>query len=65
MAHALWPAMPVLLIAVLAYILSRQEVGYLLWTGGITAAATVYWAVYLRPRKDTRWLVSLPEDERA
>ncbi|WP_405872594.1 APC family permease [Streptomyces sp. NBC_00005] len=61
----LWPAMPVLLIAVLAYILSRQEVGYLLWTGGITAAATVYWAVYLRPRKDTRWLVSLPEDERA
>ncbi|MEU6093455.1 APC family permease [Streptomyces sp. NPDC047079] len=61
----LWPAMPVLLIAVLAYILSRQEVGYLLWTGGITAAATLYWALYLRPRRDTRWLVSIPEDARA
>ena len=33
----LWPAMPVLLIAVLAYILSQQETSYLLWTGGITA----------------------------
>ncbi|GAA2501004.1 APC family permease [Streptomyces longisporus] len=60
----LWPAMPILLIAVLAYILSQQETSYLLWTGGITAVATLYWAFYLRPRKDTRWLVSLPEDQR-
>jgi amino acid transporter len=58
----LWPAMPVLLIAVLAYILSRQEMTYLLWTGGITAVATLYWAFYLRPRRETRWLVSIPED---
>ncbi|MFC3577655.1 APC family permease [Streptomyces yaanensis] len=61
----LWPAMPVLLIAVLAYILSQQEVSYLLWTGGITAVATLYWALYLRPRRDTRWLVSIPEDAQA
>lgn len=61
----LWPAMPVLLIAVLAYILSRQETSYLLWTGGITAVATLYWVFYLRPRRDTRWLVSIPEDARA
>ncbi|MFE7166164.1 APC family permease [Streptomyces sp. NPDC057616] len=61
----LWPAMPVLLIAVLAYILSRQEASYLLWTGGITAVATLYWALYLRPRKETRWLVSIPEDAQA
>ncbi|MEV6024311.1 APC family permease [Streptomyces sp. NPDC052036] len=61
----LWPAMPLLLIAVLAYILSRQEVGYLLWTGGITAVATLYWALYLRPRRETRWLVSIPEDAQA
>ncbi|MCH5671536.1 APC family permease [Streptomyces gilvus] len=61
----LWPAMPVLLIAVLAYILTQQETTYLLWTGGITAAATLYWALYLRPRKATRWLVSLPEDQQA
>ncbi|NUS12518.1 MAG: amino acid permease, partial [Streptomyces sp.] len=60
----LWPAMPILLIAVLAYILTQQETSYLLWTGGITAVATLYWALYLRPRGDTRWLISLPEDER-
>jgi amino acid transporter len=59
----LWPAVPVVLIAVMAYILSQQEVTYLLWTGGIVAVATLYWALYLRPRKDTRWLVTLPEDE--
>ncbi|MEV1020604.1 APC family permease [Streptomyces sp. NPDC050264] len=57
----LWPAVPVLLIAVLAYVLSQQEVSYLLWTGGITAAATVYWALYLRPRPETRWVISVPE----
>jgi amino acid transporter len=58
----LWPAMPVLLIAVLAYILTQQETSSLLWTGGITAVATLYWALYLRPRRDTRWLVSIPEE---
>ncbi|MFI9646056.1 APC family permease [Streptomyces sp. NPDC052040] len=61
----LWPVMPVLLIAVLGYILTQQETVYLLWTGGITAAATLYWALYLRPRRDTRWLVSIPEDAQA
>ncbi|MFJ6566083.1 APC family permease [Streptomyces sp. NPDC091292] len=60
----LWPALPVLLIAVLAYVLSQQEATYLLWTGGITAVATLYWAFYLRPRRATRWLVSIPEDVR-
>ncbi|MFF3399942.1 APC family permease [Streptomyces sp. NPDC002659] len=60
----LWPAMPLVLIAVLVYILSQQETQYLLWTGGIMATATVYWALYLRPRQDTRWLVTLPKDMR-
>ncbi|MER6075416.1 APC family permease [Streptomyces sp. NPDC001817] len=60
----LWPAMPVLLIAVLLYILVEQDPSYLWWTGGITAVATLYWAFYLRPRRETRWLVSLPEDVR-
>lgn len=54
--------MPILLIAVLAYILTQQETTYLLWTGGIVTAATLYWALYLRPRKETRWLISLPEE---
>ncbi|MGW7549611.1 APC family permease [Streptomyces sp. NPDC054770] len=58
----LWPTMPILLIVVLAYILTQQETTYLLWTGGITAAATLYWAFYLRPRKETHWVVSIPED---
>ncbi|MEU9414770.1 APC family permease [Streptomyces sp. NPDC048272] len=58
----LWPAVPVVLIAVFAYILTRQETRYLLWTGGITAVATLYWALYLRPRQDSRWLVSIPDD---
>ncbi|MEV7569030.1 APC family permease [Streptomyces tanashiensis] len=61
----LWPAVPVVLIGVLAYVLYMQDVEYLLWTGGITAVATLYWALYLRPRKDTRWLVSIPEDDQA
>ncbi|MFF7142463.1 MULTISPECIES: APC family permease [Streptomyces] len=61
----LWPAMPILLIAVLVYVLTRQEAVYLLWTGGITAVATLYWVLYLRPRRDTRWLVSIPEDARS
>ncbi|AZQ34880.1 APC family permease [Streptomyces cyaneochromogenes] len=61
----LWPAMPVLLTAVLVYVLSQQETTYLLWTGGIVAAATLYWAMYLRPRRDTRWLISIPTDEQA
>ncbi|MET7651673.1 hypothetical protein [Streptomyces sp. NPDC005486] len=45
--------------------LTRQESVHLLWTGGITAAATLYLALYLRPRPDTRRLVSIPEDTRA
>ncbi|MFE2641363.1 APC family permease [Streptomyces nigra] len=60
----LWPAVPVLLILVLGYILTQQEPAHLLWTGGITAVATLYWALYLRPRRATRWLVTLPEDAR-
>ncbi|MFE1268785.1 APC family permease [Streptomyces sp. NPDC058758] len=59
----LWPAIPVVLIVVLLYVLSMQDTAYLLWTGGITAVATLYWALYLRPRQETRWLVSVPEDE--
>ncbi|WJV48618.1 APC family permease [Streptomyces flavofungini] len=60
----LWPAVPVVLVAVLAYVLSRQEATYLLWTGGIVGAATLYWLFYLRPRRDSRWLVTIPQDAR-
>jgi amino acid transporter len=60
----LWPAVPVVLIVVLGYILTQQEPVHLAWTGGITAVATLYWARYLRPRRATRWLVTLPDDAR-
>lgn len=36
------PATPVPLILVRAYVLTRQETGYLLRTGGITAVPTLY-----------------------
>jgi amino acid transporter len=61
----LWPVVPALLIVVLAYILTQQETAHLLWTGGLVVAATLYWALYLRPRRDSRWLVSIPEDAQA
>ncbi|MFD5700156.1 APC family permease [Streptomyces lasiicapitis] len=60
----LWPGVPVVLVAVLAYVLSQQEATYLLWTGGIVGVATLYWLFYLRPRRDSRWLVTIPEDVR-
>lgn len=44
----------------LAYVLGRQEAEHLLWTGGIVAAATLYWVLYLRPGRGSRWLVSVP-----
>ncbi|MFD7580504.1 APC family permease [Kitasatospora sp. NPDC059817] len=59
----LWPAVPVVLIAVLVYVMTQLDTEPLLWTGGITAAATLYWLFYLRPRQDTRWVISLPEDQ--
>ncbi|MGW4895752.1 APC family permease [Kitasatospora sp. NPDC004240] len=61
----LWPAVPIVLILVLGYIITQLETTPLLWTGGIVAAATLYWLVYLRPRQDTHWVITLPEDERA
>ncbi|MEU8516075.1 APC family permease [Kitasatospora sp. NPDC048722] len=59
----LWPAVPVVLIAVLVYVMTQLDTEPLLWTGGITAAATLYWLFYLRPRQDSRWVISLPEDQ--
>ncbi|AXI79677.1 APC family permease [Peterkaempfera bronchialis] len=60
----LWPAVPVLLIVVLAYVLWQQTSQDLLVTGGIVAVAALYWALYLRPRQQTHWVITVPEDER-
>ncbi|MEV4615623.1 APC family permease [Kitasatospora sp. NPDC049258] len=61
----LWPVLPVLLIVVLGYVLTQLDVTALLWTGGITVAASLYWLCYLRPRQDDRWVITIPEDGEA
>ncbi|MEV7123366.1 APC family permease [Kitasatospora griseola] len=60
----LWPALPILVIAALGFTLFKLNGPGLYWTLGITAAASLYWAFYLRPRQATRWVITLPEDER-
>ncbi|MCC9311399.1 APC family permease [Kitasatospora sp. RB6PN24] len=59
----LWPVLPVLLIVALGYVITQQDHTALMWTGIITAVASLYWVFYLRPRQETRWVITLPEDE--
>ncbi|MFJ1707993.1 APC family permease [Kitasatospora sp. NPDC088346] len=59
----LWPVVPALLILVLCYVLYLQDASFLKWTGGIVAAASLYWLFYLRPRPESRWVITLPEDQ--
>ncbi|MFE3548896.1 APC family permease [Streptomyces kronopolitis] len=61
----LWPAIPALLIVVLAWVLYQQSTKSLAITGAIVLAAAGYWALYLRPRQETHWVISVPEDEQA
>jgi amino acid transporter len=63
----LWPAVPVLILGVLGFVLYEQylqNVSAIAITGGITLAAALYWVFYLRPRPDTRWVITIPEDEK-
>ncbi|MEU3709894.1 APC family permease [Streptomyces catenulae] len=59
----LWPAIPALLVLVLVWVLWQQSAGSLAITGAIVAAAALYWACYLRPRQDSHWVISVPEEE--
>ncbi|MFE0625712.1 APC family permease [Streptomyces sp. NPDC058864] len=59
----LWPAVPLLLVVVLAYVLTQQTAKDLVITGVIVAASLAYWLFYLRPRQSTRWVISVPEEE--
>ncbi|MGW3241754.1 APC family permease [Streptomyces sp. NPDC001070] len=59
----LWPAVPLLLVVVLAYVLTQQTAQDLVITGVIVAASLAYWLLYLRPRQSTRWVISVPEEE--
>ncbi|MGA4543866.1 APC family permease [Uniformispora flossi] len=61
----LWPAVPVVLIAGLVYImveLFKDEPKAVYWTLGIVAAAAVYWATYLYPRRHSRWVITLADE---
>ncbi|GAA0702915.1 APC family permease [Kitasatospora atroaurantiaca] len=59
----LWPVLPIVLILALVWVLFHLDPSALAWTGGITAVASLYWVFYLRPRQDTRWVITVPEDE--
>ncbi|MFB7634413.1 APC family permease [Streptomyces sp. NPDC056149] len=61
----LWPVVPALLVLVLVWVLCQQSVSSLLITGGLIAVAALYWALYLRPRQESHWVISVPEDELA
>jgi amino acid transporter len=60
----MWPTVPVVVLAVLGYVMFQQSTEALAITGGITVAAALYWAVYLRPRPESRWVITVPEDEK-
>ncbi|GAA1256171.1 APC family permease [Kitasatospora nipponensis] len=59
----LWPVLPALLVVALVYVMTQLDTTALIWTAAITAAASLYWVFYLRPRQDSRWVITLPEDE--
>ncbi|WP_328540261.1 APC family permease [Streptomyces sp. NBC_00344] len=58
----LWPAVPIVLVVVLGYVLTQQTAKDLLITGSVIALACLYWLLYLRPRRADRWVIVLPED---
>ncbi|BFV60931.1 APC family permease [Kitasatospora sp. CMC57] len=61
----LWPVLPLLLIVLLGWVLAHLDHTALAWTAGITAVASLYWVFYLRPRQDSRWIITLPEDQQS
>jgi amino acid transporter len=58
----LWPLAPVVVIAALAYALSQSAGVDLAITGGVVVAALAYEVLYLRSRRETRFLVDARED---
>ncbi|NYI05208.1 APC family permease [Allostreptomyces psammosilenae] len=58
------PLIPVVLLVILGYVMAVQAPLDLLITAGILLAAAGYHQFYLRRHPDTRWLVTVPEEER-
>lgn len=61
----LWPVIPVVTIVALLYALTQQAARDLLITLAVLVLGCAYWVLYLRPRSATRWVLSLPADQRA
>jgi L-asparagine transporter-like permease len=59
----LWPVVPAALTAVLIYVLTQQTARDLTVTGVILAVSALYWLCYLRQRRDTRWVITVPEEK--
>lgn len=59
----LWPAPALVTIAVILLALYNQEVRDLLITAGVLVVAGLYYALYLRGRNGTHWVMTSPEDE--
>ena len=58
----LWPLPPVVVIIALTYAVSQSAPVDLLITAGLVVAALGYEVLYLRPRRDTRFLVDAREN---
>jgi amino acid transporter len=58
----LWPLAPIVVIAALAYALFQSAPVDLFITGAVVVAALAYEVLYLRPRRDTRFLVDARAD---
>jgi hypothetical protein len=58
----LWPLAPVVVIIALVYALSKSAPVDLAITAGIVVAALGYEVLYLRSRRDTRFLVDARDD---
>jgi hypothetical protein len=58
-----WPLWPLVSLAGCALILWFQQVGDLLTAGAILAASVLYYAIYLRPRSATHWVMLAPAND--
>lgn len=58
-----WPLPAVAVIGVLIFALSQQARVDLVLTGAVCAVAMLYYVGYLRPRADSRWLLTTPDED--
>jgi amino acid transporter len=59
-----WPIPPLVALLALAIVATRQKPLNLAIAAGIAAVALLYYALYLRPRRGTRWLtLAAPEGD--